>query len=265
MRGPIAIDFEGSLGALAGVLGRSWKRRPEHNVLVNFDMEQFALKDLTLDAVRAVLRGDRLSRPAWPCKPICAAAWPTPERIIDWTRRTGRQVTVRLIKGAYWDYEVINAERMGWPVPVWTEKRQTDACFEQMAERLLAATPRKPGEGGVKLGHRLAQCPLDRLRAGAVGEARPAASRPIEAQKLYGMADQLRRGARASTACGSASTCPVGEMIPGMAYLVRRLLENTSNQSWLRAGFFDEVPDEVLLASPQTTQPSRLPPGRGPG
>ena len=44
--------------------------------------------------------------------------------------------------------------------------------------------------------------------------------------------------------------CPVGEMIPGMAYFVRRLLENTSNQSWLRAGFSDEVSDEVLLASP---------------
>ena len=43
---------------------------------------------------------------------------------------------------------------------------------------------------------------------------------------------------------------PVGEMIPGMAYLVRRLLENTSNQSWLRSGFSAEVPDDVLLASP---------------
>ncbi len=61
-RGPIAIDFEGSLRALTGVAcGRFWKRRPATRCSVNFDMEQFALKDLTVDAVRALLRGDRFS------------------------------------------------------------------------------------------------------------------------------------------------------------------------------------------------------------
>ena len=53
---------------------------------------------------------------------------------------------------------------------------------------------------------------------------------------------------------------PVGEMIPGMAYLVRRLLENTSNQSWLRAGFSADVPDEVLLAAPGPTEPAQARP-----
>ena len=46
---------------------------------------------------------------------------------------------MRLIKGAYWDHEVIRSEEHGWPVPVWTAKHQTDACFERMAERFVAA------------------------------------------------------------------------------------------------------------------------------
>ncbi len=47
-----------------------------------------------------------------------------PAALIEWSKRTGRQVTVRLVKGAYWDYETINAEQQGWPVPVWSRKVQ---------------------------------------------------------------------------------------------------------------------------------------------
>lgn len=60
-------------------------------------------------------------------------------------------MTVRLIKGAYWDYEVAQAELLGWPAPVWTDKSDTDACFERMTETLVDAMPRSAGEGGVKL------------------------------------------------------------------------------------------------------------------
>src|SRR5258705_5390301 len=122
----------------------------ENNVLINFDMEQFALKDLTLElfmrcceqvdftpgiAMQAYLRsGDEDAR-----------------RIIEWTKRTGRQVTVRLVKGAYWDYETIHAEQMGWPVPVWSRKSDTDACFERMTAMFIEHMPRTSGIGGVKL------------------------------------------------------------------------------------------------------------------
>ena len=66
---------------------------------------------------------------------------------------------------------------------------------------------------------------------------------------LYGMADQLKRAA-VERGLRVREYVPVGEMIPGMAYLVRRLLENTSNESWLRAGFQHEAPIEKLLAAP---------------
>ena len=75
----------------------------------------------------------------------------------------------------------------------------------------------------------------------------------MRSQKLSGMGDQLRE-ALGQHGMRIREYAPVGEMIPGMAYFVRRLLENTSNQSWLRAGFSDEVPDDVLLASPHAAQ-----------
>ena len=79
----------------------------------------------------------------------------------------------------------------------------------------------------------------------------------VEMQKLSGMADQLR-AAVAQRGLRIREYVPVGEMIPGMAYFVRRLLENTSNQSWLRAGFSDEVSDDVLLASPHVAADGRV-------
>ena len=253
-----AIDFEGSLGALAGVLRPILAAAARHQVLVNFDMEQYALKDLTLALFERCCQA--VDFPAGlALQAYLQSGMADAERVIAWTRRIGRQVTVRLIKGAYWDYEVLQAERLGWPVPVWTEKRQTDACFEQMAERLLAATPRGAGEGGVRLAvgsHNVRSLAY----ALALLEKHDLPQSAIEVQNLYGMAKPLRaalghRGVRVRY------YVPLGEMIPGMAYLVRRLLENTSNQSWLRAGFFEELPDELLLASPQGVKLPRLSPG----
>jgi RHH-type proline utilization regulon transcriptional repressor/proline dehydrogenase/delta 1-pyrroline-5-carboxylate dehydrogenase len=242
-----AIDLEGTLAALTEVLQPILEAAARHQVLVNFDMEQSALKDLTLALFERCC--EAYDFPAGlALQAYLRSGMADAERIIGWTRRTGRQVTVRLIKGAYWDYEVIHAERMGWPTPVWTEKPRTDACFEQMADRLLRSTPRGAGEGGVKLAvgsHNVRSIAYTL----ALLEKHDLPQSALEVQNLYGMADSLR------VALGRQGVrvryyVPLGEMIPGMAYLVRRLLENTSNQSWLRAGFVEELPDDVLLASP---------------
>jgi hypothetical protein len=172
------------------------------------------------------------------------------KRICDWAKRTGRIVTVRLVKGAYWDYETINAEQQGWPCPVWAEKWQTDACFEQMVEVFLdALPPHERSRGRREARARLAQRALHRARS---PRWRSAASRAnaIELQMLHGMADQLKYAA-ADMGLRVREYVPVGEMIPGMAYLVRRLLENTSNESWLKAGFLDNADSGVLLRAPR--------------
>jgi RHH-type proline utilization regulon transcriptional repressor/proline dehydrogenase/delta 1-pyrroline-5-carboxylate dehydrogenase len=173
---------------------------------------------------------------------------------MEWSRAQGRVVTVRLIKGAYWDYETIHAQMQNWPSPVWTEKAETDACFERLTDLLLGQVPRDgAGAGGIKLAlgtHNARSVAHAIARAEQLGLPQEA----LEFQALRGMADDLKlalaRGA------GSASGMPwrvreytpLGELVPGMAYLVRRLLENTSNQGWLRAG--TTATEEELLRAP---------------
>jgi RHH-type proline utilization regulon transcriptional repressor/proline dehydrogenase/delta 1-pyrroline-5-carboxylate dehydrogenase len=247
------IDTEGSIRELVRRLRPILELASARRVFINFDMEQFALKDLTLAlferccedfafdaglAMQAYLRsGDADAR-----------------RIGAWARRAGRTVTVRLVKGAYWDYETIHAEQMGWPQPVWSTKRETDACFERMAEIFLDATPTSPAgqhgatPGGVKLA--LGSHNARSIAAVLEGlERRGLPRAAIELQMLHGMADQVKHAAK-EMGLRVREYVPVGEMIPGMAYLVRRLLENTSNESWLKAGFLDNADAASLLASP---------------
>ncbi|MHC5002853.1 MAG: proline dehydrogenase family protein [Planctomycetota bacterium] len=241
------IAFDALVGGLVESIRPILEEAARRNVFINFDMEQFELKDATLElfmrcceavdfpaglAMQAYLRsGDDDAR-----------------RIVEWSKRTGRQVTVRLVKGAYWDYETIHAEQQGWPVPVWSRKSDTDACFERMTRRLVEAIPRSDGEGGVKLAlgsHNIRSIAV----ALALLEKHDLPPSALELQMLHGMADELKAGS-AERQLRVREYVPVGEMIPGMAYLVRRLLENTSNESWLRASFLEEASPDELLASP---------------
>jgi RHH-type transcriptional regulator, proline utilization regulon repressor / proline dehydrogenase / delta 1-pyrroline-5-carboxylate dehydrogenase len=241
------IDFEGTIRGLMETLRPILEAAKQRGVFINFDMEQFEHKDITLDlfmrcceevdfhaglAMQAYLRsGDEDAR-----------------RIIDWSKKTGRQVTVRLVKGAYWDYETIHAEQMGWPVPVWSRKSDTDACFERMTHAFVESMPRSEDEGGVKLAlgsHNVRSIAV----ALALLEKHNLPTEALELQMLHGMADQLKAAA-VERRLRLREYVPVGEMIPGMAYLVRRLLENTSNESWLKAGFLDQASPDALLASP---------------
>ena len=241
------IDSTGSIDGLMEALSPILQAAKKNNVLVNFDMEHEGIKDLTLDlfmrcceeydftaglAMQAYLRsGDDDAR-----------------RITEWAAKSGRQVTVRLVKGAYWDEETIRAEMEGWPIPVWSRKSDTDACFERMADQFLRQFPRSTDQGGVKLAvgsHNLRSiaCCL------AIAERESIPKEALEFQMLHGMADGMKatmtgRGHRVR------EYVPVGEMIPGMAYLVRRLLENTSNESWLRGSHDEELSSEALLGTP---------------
>ncbi len=170
-------------------------------------------------------------------------------------------MTVRLVKGAYWDAETIKSEMHGWPCPVWPQKWQTDACFERMAEVFLDACPRPAaprGQGdlstsaekpyGVKLA--LGSHNVRSIASVLAGlEKRSLPREAIELQMLHGMADQLKFAA-GEMGLRVREYVPVGDMIPGMAYLVRRLLENTSNESWLKAGFLDNADAGALLRAP---------------
>ena len=248
------IDCQGSLAALGAALRPILQAAEKRGVAVNFDMEQHFLKDLTLDLFERACEENGFHA-AVALQAYLRSGEEDARRIVAWTKRSGRQVTVRLIKGAYWDSEVVHAERMGWPVPVWRDKRATDACFERMTDLLLAAAPRRPGDGGVRLA--IGSHNVRSIAHGlALTRRYDLPETAIEIQMLYGMADSLKAAA-IERGLRVRQYVPIGEMIPGMAYLVRRLLENTSNQSWLRAGFFGNVPEEQLLACPQTPEAQR--------
>ncbi len=241
------IAPERSIADLMSRLTPILEAAKRNGVLINFDMEQFELKDLTLDAFMHACDTHEFEA-GLAMQAYLKSGVDDAKRVAEWAKRTGRVVTVRLVKGAYWDFETIHAEQMGWPCPVWNEKWETDRCFERMVEVLLDACPNGPGEGGVKLA--LGSHNVRSIAAALEGlERRGLPREAIELQMLHGMADQLKE-AGAGMGLRVREYVPVGEMIPGMAYLVRRLLENTSNESWLKAGFLDNADPGVLLAAP---------------
>ncbi len=171
-------------------------------------------------------------------------------RLIAWARRRGTPVSVRLVKGAYWDYETAHAELENWPVPVFETKPETDASFERLTSLLLEHAESVDLAVG---SHNIRSIAY----ALAAREARGLPKAAVEFQALYGMAQPL---VRALTERGERVRIymPFGELIPGMAYLVRRLLENTSNESFLRRGFAEGESPAALLANPETAP--RTPP-----
>jgi RHH-type proline utilization regulon transcriptional repressor/proline dehydrogenase/delta 1-pyrroline-5-carboxylate dehydrogenase len=165
------------------------------------------------------------------------------ERVMEWARAAGRQPppVVRLVKGAYWDHEVVEARQHGWTPPVFEAKADSDRNFEALTRRLLDGWPHvRPAIASHNL----------RSVAHAVAANRAAGreDRDLELQVLRGLGDNLA-AALASHGMRVRIYCPVGDMVAGMAYLVRRLLENTANESFLgdqQRG----VPVDELLAAP---------------
>ena len=219
---------------------------------VNVDMEHHAYKELVLTVLRDVL--DEAEFRAWPDVGVAIQAYLRScgddlDRLATWARARGTPLWVRLVKGAYWDYETVIAAQNGWPVPVWTDKRATDAAFEAHTRFLFAnrdaLRPAIAGHNVRSIAHAL-----------AVAEAHGVAPADYEFQMLYGMAEPLK-DAVAALGRRVRVYAPFGRLLPGMAYLVRRLLENTSNTSFVRAGFLEGAPEEHLLMPP-IAGPERL-------
>ena len=191
-------------------------------------MEQYALKPLTLALFQQIF-----AEPEFAVLPAAGLALQAYLRdseedlnaIVDWARTHQRPVTIRLVKGAYWDYESVIAAQKGWPVPVFSEKHQTDANYERLTRLLLENHPHVHAAFGThnvrSIAHALAQA--QRLNLGPDD---------FEFQMLHGMADSTKT-ALVQLGYQVREYSPVGELLPGMAYLVRRLLENTSNEGFL--------------------------------
>jgi RHH-type proline utilization regulon transcriptional repressor/proline dehydrogenase/delta 1-pyrroline-5-carboxylate dehydrogenase len=238
-------DPAGAIAHLAPKLRPILRRARELRAFINFDMESYAHKNTTLDLFKTLCTEAEFND--WPHAGIVIQAYLRDAEadlrdLIEWGRARGTRFTVRLVKGAYWDYEKIKSRQNGWDCPVYLQKPESDVNFETLTRVLLeneSVVTAAFGSHNVRsIAHAQAlaeELGIDRSR--------------FEFQFLYGMAGPIKR-ALVEMSYRVREYCPVGELLPGMSYLVRRLLENTSNEGFLRAKFSEHVSAKELLRDP---------------
>ncbi len=247
------IAFNESVEAAAQRLIPLFQLAKERGVFLNLDMEHYAFKDLTYALFKRVLSDQSLA--GYEHAGVVIQAYLRDSEkdlrdLIQWAKAHKKRVTIRLVKGAYWDYETIHAHQEGWEAPVWLDKADSDAHFELLSAIMLEHHAYIRSAIG---SHNLRSIAV----ACAAAEHFKVPLNGFEIQCLYGMAEPIK-AACANYGLRVRTYAPVGELIPGMAYLVRRLLENTSNEGWLKQGFSDEADASVLLAPPQAKKRSGM-------
>ena len=167
--------------------------------------------------------------------------------LVALTQETGRRLMVRLVKGAYWDSEIKHSQVEGHPdFPVWTRKSTTDLSYLACARRLFEADDLIFPQFATHNAHTVA----------AVQHL--AGDRPYEFQRLHGMGDALYKVVKRDKRVRIYA--PVGAHEDLLPYLVRRLLENGANTSFVHSFLDDDVPPEDVARSPFSDQaPTRHP------
>jgi RHH-type proline utilization regulon transcriptional repressor/proline dehydrogenase/delta 1-pyrroline-5-carboxylate dehydrogenase len=216
-----------------------------HDLNLTVDAEEADRLELSLDIVGRALADPSLAD--WSGFGLAVQAYQKrAPAVIDWAveaaRAYGRRLMVRLVKGAYWDTEVKRAQERGLAdYPVFSRKAMTDLCYMVCVRKLLAARP-------------LVYPQFATHNALTVASAIEAAGgvRGYEFQRLYGMGETLYDALlRAEPAAACRVYAPVGGHRDLLAYLVRRLLENGANSSFVYAAADPNVPVSAILGRPQ--------------
>ncbi|MFP4657860.1 MAG: proline dehydrogenase family protein, partial [Desulfonatronovibrionaceae bacterium] len=236
-------DFEGSVEGICERLRPIVSKAMEVGGHLCVDMEQYKYKDITIEAYKRLRAEFReFDQLALVLQCYLRDTDHDLEEILAWARKENLSIALRLVKGAYWDYETVLAKQNGWEIPVYTIKAESDAAFERQSEVILR-------------NHDICYfaCGSHNIRSiAAVMELAAEIGVPedrYEFQVLYGMAEPVRKGLL-NVARRVRLYSPYGDLIPGMAYLVRRLLENTANESFLRQSFAEEADIEALMRDP---------------
>ncbi len=241
------VDWEGSVENTSNNLAAVFRAATQAGASVTVDMEQYYLKDLTLEIFRKVVS----DHPDFQFPGIVIQTYLADTKndllgLIEWARTHKRRLTIRLVKGAYWDYETVVNPRKGWPVPVFSEKEETDLNYEELTKILLEnaqyVRPALASHNVRSLSHAI-----------AVAASLDLPKSAFEFQMIHGMAEPIRKALQELGFRVRAYT-PVGEIVPGMAYLIRRLLENTFSESFLKRSFHDGVRTEDLTKGPEVDE-----------
>ncbi|MDZ8080595.1 MAG: L-glutamate gamma-semialdehyde dehydrogenase [Nostoc sp. DcaGUA01] len=235
------LDAKGSEERVSDRIRILLRRAKELGAAVHFDMEQYAYKDITLNILKKLLLEEEFRQRTDIGITIQAYLRDSEEdvkNVISWLKQRGYPLTIRLVKGAYWDQETIKSAQKHWPQPVYNDKAATDANFETITQLLLENHQYVYSAIG---SHNV----RSHARAIAIAETLNVPRRRFELQVLYGMGDKVAK-ALVDKGYRVRVYCPYGELLPGMAYLIRRLLENTANSSFLRQNLENRPIDELL-------------------
>jgi RHH-type proline utilization regulon transcriptional repressor/proline dehydrogenase/delta 1-pyrroline-5-carboxylate dehydrogenase len=227
----------------------------------NIDAEEADRLSLSLDVIEAVASDPALK--GWDGFGVVVQAYgQRAGHVLDWlgdlARRTGQRFMVRLVKGAYWDAEIKRAQVMGLDgFPVFTSKAATDVSYIANARKMLGMTDVIYPQFATHNAHTV-HAVLH--MADKMGLAKDA----FEFQRLHGMGEELHKIVMADHGTRCRIYAPVGAHEDLLAYLVRRLLENGANSSFVNRIVDEDVPAEEVAADPFDNLESRYPLATGP-
>ncbi len=243
----LTVSWEESKKRLKNKLRVLFQKAMETNTFINIDMEQYQYKVLTLEIFKELV-----SEPAFKSYPhfgiviqaYLKSAMDDLRDLSQFLRKSNHSspIHIRLVKGAYWDYELIHSRQNNWPCPVYLNKWESDINFENCTTFILQNYP------SLKLAvgsHNIRSI----THALNLSQQMNIPKKALEIQTLYGMASAINT-CLSQNGWRVRQYCPIGAPIPGMAYLVRRLLENTANESFIQSwkNTKNNIPE--LLKSP---------------
>jgi RHH-type proline utilization regulon transcriptional repressor/proline dehydrogenase/delta 1-pyrroline-5-carboxylate dehydrogenase len=241
------------------LLARVWPlctRAAAAGMNLTIDAEESERLELSLAIFDALAARAHAELPGWRGLGLAVQAYQTRalaviDHLVALARRLDQPLMVRLVKGAYWDTEIKRAQELGLPAfAVWSRKPHTDLAYLACAVRLFAAAPliypQFASHNALTIGAILAIADHARARLRATAAIEPL----FELQRLHGMGDGIYRGVLEDPAIHCRVYAPVGQHRDLLAYLVRRLLENGANSSFVNQLHDERVPVERLLAPP---------------
>ena len=223
-------------------LARAAKR---YDLSFTIDAEEADRLELSLDVFAAIAADESLS--GWDgfglaIQSYQKRAMAVVDQVVTLAERLDRKFMVRLVKGAYWDTELKRAQERGLSdCPLFTRKAMTDLAYIACARKLLAARPRLYPQFATH--NALTMATIVELAGGPQG---------YEFQRLHGMGEEAYKALLAELPGSACRTyAPVGGHSDLLAYLVRRLLENGANSSFVSVAADPDVPVSNLLVRPQ--------------
>jgi RHH-type transcriptional regulator, proline utilization regulon repressor / proline dehydrogenase / delta 1-pyrroline-5-carboxylate dehydrogenase len=247
------LNFDKSVEILSERLTKIARKVRDSRGSLYVDAEDSGNNPIIYETFKRVFGGDEFKTLEYPGIVVQAYAQNAHcilDDLLRFAQTRGAPIAVRLVKGAYWDFERVIADQQGWDFPLYSEKSHSDYNYEVLSKLLLdnvnICRPAFASHNIRSLSH-----------ACCYAAQNGVTKDKFEIQILFGMADAIAASYK-QLGYHTRFYVPIGSLIPGMGYLVRRLLENSSNESFLRHTFFESADISYLLSRPSAppTTPS---------